>query len=123
MLDAAPNLKVVGRAGIGVDNVEDLLDSIGGPELVEQLGALAAEDLEGRAQLLVSSLPANFVPRCISDCDMARVCRIEADAEGEPGRLGEEVQRHLIELRNRGLGMEERRKIYVDTVNKTAGGR
>lgn len=73
------------------DRVEDLLQELEADELLEELNELAEEDLETRAQLLVSSLPLNFVPRCISDCDMARVCRTEAEASGDPGRLGSEV--------------------------------
>ena len=30
------------------------------------------------------------------------------------------INRRMIELRNRGMGMEERRRIYVDMVNRTA---
>lgn len=35
----------------------------------------------------------------------------------------ESINREMIELRNRGLGMEERRKIYVDKVDRTLRGR
>lgn len=35
----------------------------------------------------------------------------------------ETINREMIELRNRGLGMEERRRIYVEKVNRSAGGR
>jgi hypothetical protein len=73
------------------DHVVDLLQDLGVGELVEKLGGLDDEDLESRAEVLVSALPMNFVPRCISDCDMARVCRSEAEERGEPGRLGSEV--------------------------------
>ena len=32
----------------------------------------------------------------------------------------EVINRRMIELRNRGMGMDERRRIYVDMVNRTA---
>ena len=35
----------------------------------------------------------------------------------------ENINREMIELRNRGLGMDERRKIYVDKVNRSLGSR
>ena len=35
----------------------------------------------------------------------------------------EAINREMLELRNRGLGMDERRGIYVEKVNRAAGGR
>ena len=92
IVDVSRELRALRRQLARKESVEELLESLDGGDLVNALGALAEIDLEARADLLVSSLPANFVPRCISDCDMARVCRVEAEEAGEPSRLGEEVQ-------------------------------
>ncbi len=35
----------------------------------------------------------------------------------------ESINREMLELRNRGLGMDERRRIYVDKVNRATGAR
>lgn len=35
----------------------------------------------------------------------------------------ENINRQMLELRNKGLGMEERRKIYVDMIDRTSQGR
>ncbi len=43
------------------------------------------------ATALVGSLPKRYVPDCISKCDLARVCRAEAQADGDPQLLGADV--------------------------------
>lgn len=74
------------------DRIGDILAAHGGANLLDQLSDLPDDDLEERVATIVEALPFNFVPRCISDCDMARHCRSEAEATRAPGRLGDEVQ-------------------------------
>jgi hypothetical protein len=43
---------------------------------------------EVHAASLMNVLPKRYVPECLSRCDLARVCRAEAQAAGEPELLG-----------------------------------
>jgi hypothetical protein len=91
MVNVTRELRALRRQLQRKDRVADLLQDLTVDELLVKLSELKEDDLESRAQVLVSSLPTNFVPRCISDCDMARVCRSESESSGDPGRLGSEV--------------------------------
>ncbi len=56
----------------------------------------ASEELH--ASLLVAALPKRYVPDCISRCDLARVCRAEAEAVGDPQLLGADAANLLAGL-------------------------
>lgn len=53
---------------------------------------------EQHARALVTALPKRYVPDCISRCDMARVCRAEAQTEGDPYLLGSDAANLLAGL-------------------------
>ena len=91
-VNVARELRALRRQLRRKEAVGSLLEEIGGDALLEELAALPDDDVKGRGRLLLRHLPANFVPRCIADCDMARVCRAEAEENGAPGRWGDEVQ-------------------------------
>ena len=88
------------------DRIRDILAAHGGAELLDQLSDLADNDVGGRVAAIVQGLPCNFVPRCISDCDMARHCRSEAEASRTPGRLGDEVQNLVAGVGDIGVAAE-----------------
>ena len=50
------------------------------------------------ANALITALPKHYVPDCIAKCDLARVCRTEAQTEGDPRLLGADAANLLAGL-------------------------
>ena len=63
---------------------------------VISLKSMGSEELH--ASNLVDALPKRYVPECISRCDLARVCRAEAQAAGDPQLLGADATNLLAGL-------------------------
>ena len=63
------------------DAIDRLISSLD----LEAIAASSDRSETEQAEVLVAELPKRFVPECISKCDLARVCRSEAEAASEPG--------------------------------------
>ena len=76
----------------------DAIDSrIAGLDLAGLARTAMAPEAD-HATALVDALPKRYVPACLSRCDLARVCRAEAQSASEPNLLGAEVANLLAGL-------------------------